>query len=92
MNSQVFERARKVIIVAAELNVQPEEINPETSLFAEEGVDVENCLWLDSLAMLSIVVELSKEFDMVIDDLPPESLVTMRALTDYLETLAQPVS
>lgn len=64
------------IVLIRKLGVKPEEITPEAHLINE--------LHADSLDMISIFMDLEKEFGITIQDKEAETLDTIGRLVDYL--------
>lgn len=76
------ERIKRCIIDRLELGVEPGEIADDAPLFAPVvagGMD------LDSLAAIEIIVALSNEFNLQLDDVPREAFSSVNALGSYIE-------
>ena len=79
--SELHERIKRCIIERLELDMQTSEIDDDAPLFAPAlagGMD------LDSLAAIEIVVALSNEFNLHLDEVPRESFESVRTLGDYI--------
>jgi acyl carrier protein len=75
-------RIKRCIVQALELPVWPEDTGDDGDLI---GVPMGNGAMVDSLAALEIVVALSTEFGLPLDDVPREAFQSVRALTEYIE-------
>ncbi len=69
-----FEKVKK--IVAEQLEVEPNDIKPESN-FA-------NDLGADSLDTVELVMALEEEFDIEIPDEEAEKITTVQAVVDYI--------
>jgi len=69
-----FEKVRNIL--AAELSVPAEEISPETAFAADLG--------MDSIEMLGLMIEIEKEFEIVLDMEMIRHLYTMADMVDYI--------
>jgi len=76
--ASVFERVQD--IVADQLGVEKEKINPETSFVNDLGAD--------SLDTVELVMELEEEFDIDIPDDAAEKIQTVGEAVDYIESHA----
>ena len=65
-----------------ELAATPADIKDDAMLFAPSAA---GGLELDSLAALEIVVGLSEEFDMSLDEVPREAFMSVASLADYVD-------
>jgi len=77
----VRESIKKVIVRSLELEVAPSEIGDETILFASalaSGMD------LDSLAAIEILIGLSNEFELELDEVPREAFRNVATLADFI--------
>jgi acyl carrier protein len=77
----VRESIKKVIVRSLELEVAPSEIGDETALFASAlagGMD------LDSLAAIEILIGLSNEFELELDEVPREAFQNVATLGDFI--------
>jgi len=74
-------RVKACIIKALELEITPEDIADDASLFrpSEQGG-----LGLDSLAALEIIVALSQEFNFMVVDVNPEVFETIDTLAQFV--------
>lgn len=70
-----FDRVKKV--VAEQLQVDPEQINPDASFIEDLGAD--------SLDVVELVMALEEEFDLEIPDEDAEKLATVGAAVTYIE-------
>jgi acyl carrier protein len=78
---QIRDRIKSVIVRALELDTSPGEIGDEVPLFAPraaQGLD------LDSLAAIEILVGLSKEFQLSLDEVPRESMQSVATLSTLI--------
>lgn len=79
--SDVNERIKRCIIERLELEVQPSDIADDAPLFAPAvagGMDI------DSLAVIEIIVALSNEFNLQLDEVPRESFQSVEALGAFV--------
>jgi acyl carrier protein len=74
MNQEIFERVKK--IVAEQLEVDPEQIKPESN-FA-------NDLGADSLDVVELVMALEEEFDIEIPDEAAEQIDTVGKTVEHI--------
>lgn len=79
MNQAIFDRVKK--IVAEQLEVEPDEVNPEAN-FA-------NDLNADSLDVVELVMALEEEFDIEIPDEAAEQIATVKAAVDYISSKSE---
>ena len=76
-----LERVQAIVVRVAGPARTPPHVNPDTSL-AHDG------FWLDSIAMLEVLVACEEEFGVVFDwqaELTPEVLTTIRSLADVIQ-------
>lgn len=71
---ETFDKVKK--IVAEQLEVEPNDIKPESN-FA-------NDLGADSLDTVELVMALEEEFDIEIPDEAAEQILTVQAVVDYI--------
>jgi acyl carrier protein len=76
--TDIAERVRN--IVAERLNVNPEEVTPETT-FEDLGAD--------SLDVMDLVMELEQEFDIEIPDEDAEKIRTIEDTIKYIQSRLQ---
>jgi acyl carrier protein len=79
--SSIRDRVKAVIVKNLELPILPAGIGDNTALFAPGLV---GGLELDSLAAIEIVVGLSREFRINLDEIPKESFLNVSSLADYI--------
>jgi acyl carrier protein len=81
--AEVRRRVKSTIVSSLELEIDLSSIGDETLLFASglaEGLD------LDSLAAIDILVGLSNEFGIALDEVPRESFQNVETLADFIVT------
>lgn len=86
--TEIFERIKRCIIERLELNINPADFTDDMPLFAPlqaGGMD------LDSLASIEIVVGLSKEFKLQLDDVPREAFQSVRTLGMFVLQEMRPI-
>jgi acyl carrier protein len=86
--TEIFERIKRCIIERLELNMNLAHFTDDMPLFAPlqaGGMD------LDSLASIEIVVGLSKEFQLQLDDVPREAFQSVRTLGMFIAGQLPPV-
>ena len=71
----IFEKVAEIL--AEQLDVEAEEITPETDIIDDLGAD--------SLDIVDLVMSLEDEFDLEIPDEDVEGIRTVGGLTQYLE-------
>jgi acyl carrier protein len=74
MNQEIFERVKKIVV--EQLEVDPEDVKPESS-FA-------NDLGADSLDTVELVMALEEEFDIEIPDEVAEQIDTVGKAVDHI--------
>lgn len=87
--TEIFERIKRCIIDRLEMNVNIADFTDDMPLFAPlqaGGMD------LDSLASIEIVVGLSKEFRLQLDDVPREAFQSVRSLGLFIAGQLPPVA
>ena len=77
------DRIKRVLVERLELAATPGDIKDDALLFAPAS---EGGLELDSLAALEIVVGLSEEFDLSLDEVPREAFMSVSSLADYVDS------
>lgn len=83
LESDLCRRVKSCIIERLELPMKPEEFADDAPLFAPV---VAGGLELDSLSSIEIVVGLSREFGLQLDEVPKEAFSSVRTLSRYLQT------
>lgn len=73
----VFEKVQEMI--SAQLNIKPESITRESNIIVD--------LHADSLDVVELLMSLEDEYGIKIPDEDSNSLVTVGALVDYVESL-----
>lgn len=76
------DRVKRCIVSRLELGIDPASIPDDQQLFAPAQA---GGLELDSLAAIEIVVGLSKEFGLQLDDIPREVFQSVQTLAAYLD-------
>lgn len=79
--ADVRQRVKSAIVTSLELEIEPSSIGDERLLFASglaEGLD------LDSLAAIDILVGLSNEFGIALDEVPRESFQNVETLAGFI--------
>jgi acyl carrier protein len=76
------DRIKKVIVERLGLEIAPDSIADDSLLFAPA---VANGLELESLAALEIIVGLSAEFDLYLDEVPREAFMSVDSLADFVD-------
>jgi acyl carrier protein len=84
--SAIEDRIKRCIIERLELEVEPQEIADDASLFAPV---LAGGMELDSLAAIEIVVALSTEFDLQLDEVPKEAFENLQSLASYVQLKIQ---
>jgi acyl carrier protein len=77
--SEIRERIKKAIVACLELEIEPAAIGDDTGLFAPQEAG-----GLDSLAAIEVVVALSNEFGISLDEVPRESVRTVTTLAEFI--------
>lgn len=80
--TELHRRIKHAIIERLELDVDPDSFGADSALFAPlaaGGLD------LDSLAAIEIVVGLSKEFGLQLDEVPKEAFHSVRTLARFIQ-------
>jgi acyl carrier protein len=85
---EIFKRIKRCIIERLEVDVSPSELSDDAPLFAPLAA---GGLELDSLASVEIVVGLSEEFHLLLDDVPSEAFLSVRTLGAYINQQLVPV-
>jgi acyl carrier protein len=80
--SDFNERIKRCIIERLELGVKPVDIADDAPLFAPV---VAGGMELDSLAAIEIIVALSTEFNLQLDEVPKEAFATIQSLGTYVQ-------
>jgi acyl carrier protein len=75
---------KRVIVESLELPMAPDDIEDEILLFAPA---VAGGMELDSLAAIEIIVGLSNELGITIDEIPREAFASVRTLSNYLDEI-----
>jgi acyl carrier protein len=78
-------RIKNTIVNRLELGIDPASIADDQQLFAPTS---SGGMELDSLAAIEIVVGLTKEFGVQLDDMPRESFQSVETLVTYIDQLA----
>lgn len=73
----IFEKVKNAL--AAQFEMDPESITPETNLIDDLGAD--------SLDVVELIMNLEDEFGISISDEDAANLVTVQRIVDYLEQL-----
>ncbi len=73
----IFEKVRDAL--AAQFELDPESVTPETNLIDDLGAD--------SLDVVELIMELEDEFGITISDEDAAQLYTVARIVDYLEKL-----
>ena len=79
MDEELFGQVKEVI--AEQLNVEPDEVNDDSSFVDDLGAD--------SLDLVELVMALEDNFDMKIPDEAVESIKTVGDAVTYIETHAK---
>lgn len=79
------DRVKSCIVSRLELGIDPSTIADDQQLFAPADA---GGMELDSLAAIEIVVGLTKEFGMPLDEMPREAFQSVRTLSAYLDMRA----
>lgn len=72
----MFEKVRKVL--AKELGIDEDKITLEANIIEDLGAD--------SLSVMQLIMALEDEFGITVNDDDVRSLLTVKAICDYLET------
>jgi acyl carrier protein len=83
------ERVKSCIVSRLELGIDPASIADDKQLFAPTDA---GGMELDSLAAIEIVVGLSKEFGVQLDDMPREAFQSVGTLSSYLDAISTQAS
>ena len=75
MEECMFEKVKQLL--ADELNINPEEVTPESDLSADLGIN--------SLELADLVLMCEEKFDIVIDDEDLHTFITVGDVANYLE-------
>lgn len=81
--SDTRERIKGCIVRALDLPIPPSEIPDDAEIL---GLPTASGAPVDSLATLEILVALSNEFDLTLDDVPHEVFRDLGTLTAYIDT------
>ncbi len=87
--TETFQRIKRCIIDRLEMNVRVADFTDDMPLFGPlqaGGMD------LDSLASIEIVVGLSKEFQLQLDDVPREAFQSVRTLGMFIDGQLLPMA
>jgi acyl carrier protein len=79
--AEIREKIKHIIVTSLELEIQPSSIDDERLLFTSAlaaGMD------LDSLAAIEIVIGLSNEFGLELDEVPREAFQNVATLADFI--------
>jgi acyl carrier protein len=79
--SEIRERIKATIVRSLELPMAPEEIQDEAILF---GPAMVGGLELDSLAAIEIVVGMSNEFNLSLENVPREAFQSVATLGEFI--------
>jgi acyl carrier protein len=79
------ERVKTTIVTRLELGIDPSSMPSDQQLFTPTTA---GGMELDSLAAIEIVVGLTKEFGIQLDDMPRESFQSVETLSSYLDLRA----
>lgn len=88
LQTEIFERIKRCIIERLEVRVSPADFSDDVPLFAPLQA---GGMELDSLASIEIVVGLSKEFQLQLDDVPREAFQSVRTLGLFIASQLAPV-
>ncbi len=78
---EVRTRVKTVIVDTLELEIEPDSIANDCSLFDKQ---VNGGLELDSLAALEIIVAFSQEFNFIASEVAPEAFINIDTLSRYV--------
>ena len=82
MSTSTLDLIKQILVERLQLADDPKDIADDAPLFAPMS---EGGLELDSLAVLEIMVALSMDLDLNLEEVPQEALETVRTLADFVD-------